>query len=337
MTHSFISMYFNYCWSLRHTFNVVQSKNLTHFDKTPSFPHTSTRGICSQGIWFHVPWRFSHRTQRLSHRFLREDPQEGWRWRQSRGQGLAPLGRENTRARSSAINRGRRRRTWWTTAPARRGASSSGRGSGSLLPCATADAPPRKRRPPPKGESPRRRAGVLLDINMLVLALLFITDLPVGQNSVRQRIQQASISRLGKKIQYIPAHTGTYQYVLLKIILFSISTSQYVPVCTCLFCLMPILYLLVLPCTVFVPPCTVLYRLVPSCTVLYCVGTRWYKTVHTGTYFWDLDYVSTYWYVPKSRIWYRDRYKLVHTGTYRLVQVYRIPDEHTYILLPINL
>jgi hypothetical protein len=146
--------------------------------------------------------------------------------------------------------------------------------------------PPRKRRPPPKGESPGRRAGALLDLNLLVLALLFITDLLVGQisESVRQRTQQASISRLGKKNQYIPVHTSTYQYALLKIILFSISTSQYVPVCTCLFCLMSILYLLVLPCTVFVPPCTVLYRLVLSCTALYCVGRRWYKTVHTGTY-----------------------------------------------------
>ena len=42
-------MYLNYCWSLRHTFNVVQSKNLTYFDNTPLFPHTSARGIYSKG------------------------------------------------------------------------------------------------------------------------------------------------------------------------------------------------------------------------------------------------------------------------------------------------
>ncbi len=36
-------MYFNHCWSFRHTFNVVESKNLTYFNKTPLFPHTSTQ------------------------------------------------------------------------------------------------------------------------------------------------------------------------------------------------------------------------------------------------------------------------------------------------------
>jgi hypothetical protein len=60
--------------------------------------------------------------------------------------------------------------------PARRSASRGGRDGGSRYPCATADAP-RKLRPPPKGESFGRRAGALLDINMLVLALLFVSAL----------------------------------------------------------------------------------------------------------------------------------------------------------------
>ena len=51
-------MYFNYFWSLRHTFNVIQSKNLTYFYKTPLFPHTSTRGIYSQGTDFMYPDAF---------------------------------------------------------------------------------------------------------------------------------------------------------------------------------------------------------------------------------------------------------------------------------------
>ncbi len=61
---------------------------------------------------------------------------------------------------------------------------------------------------------------------------------------------------------------------------------QYVP----FFFVMPILYLLVLPCTIFVPPCTVLYSLVQwlSCTFLYCIGTRWYKVVQDCTYWYVL-------------------------------------------------
>jgi hypothetical protein len=55
-------------------------------------------------------------------------------------------------------------------------------------------------------------AGALLDINMLVLALLFDTDLlaRIGQNSVRQRIQQASISRDRQKHSI---HHSTYWYI----------------------------------------------------------------------------------------------------------------------------
>ncbi len=38
LSHNFIPKYFNNCWSFRHTFNVVQSKSLTYFDKTPFIP-----------------------------------------------------------------------------------------------------------------------------------------------------------------------------------------------------------------------------------------------------------------------------------------------------------
>ena len=44
-------MYLNNCWSFRNTFNVVQTKSLTYFDKTPFIPsHFNTRHLFSRNL-----------------------------------------------------------------------------------------------------------------------------------------------------------------------------------------------------------------------------------------------------------------------------------------------
>ncbi len=63
----------------------------------------------------------------------------------------------------------------------------------------------------------------------------------------------------------------------------------------------PDVYCLILPCTLLVQGGTRLYILVRTAEI-------WIMSVHTG-HQWYI------WYVPKSLIWYRDRYKLVHTVT----------------------
>ena len=35
LSHIFISLHCNHCWSFKHALNIIQSKNLTYFNKTP--------------------------------------------------------------------------------------------------------------------------------------------------------------------------------------------------------------------------------------------------------------------------------------------------------------
>ena len=42
LSHIFISMHCNHCWSFKHTLNMVQSKNLTYFNKTPIIQHKAS-------------------------------------------------------------------------------------------------------------------------------------------------------------------------------------------------------------------------------------------------------------------------------------------------------
>ena len=179
--------------------------------------------------------------------------------------------------------------------------------------------PPRKRRPPPKEESPGRRAGALLDINMLVLALFFITDLPVGRNSVRQRIQQASISRDRQKNSI---HHSTYWYIPVCTAQNNPVQHQYIPVCTSMYLFVLFNADLVPPCTSLYRFCSTLYRLVPPCTVLYRLVLRWYKVVQDSTY-WYIHLESCtpvqdgmYRYVPACTYLDTNFGFLVHTSMY---------------------
>ena len=42
LSHIFISMHCNHCWSFKHALNIVPSKNLTYFKKTPIIQHTAS-------------------------------------------------------------------------------------------------------------------------------------------------------------------------------------------------------------------------------------------------------------------------------------------------------
>jgi len=42
LSHIFISMHCNHCWSFKHTLNIVPSKNLTYFNKTPIIHHKAS-------------------------------------------------------------------------------------------------------------------------------------------------------------------------------------------------------------------------------------------------------------------------------------------------------
>ena len=42
LSHIFISMHCNHCWSFKHTLNIVPSKNLTYFNKTPIIQHKAS-------------------------------------------------------------------------------------------------------------------------------------------------------------------------------------------------------------------------------------------------------------------------------------------------------
>jgi hypothetical protein len=51
LSHNFISIYFNNCWYFRNPFNVVQSKSLTYFNKTPFIPsHFNTSHLFSRNL-----------------------------------------------------------------------------------------------------------------------------------------------------------------------------------------------------------------------------------------------------------------------------------------------
>ena len=42
LSQIFISMHCNHCWSFKHTLNIVPSKNLTYFNKTPIIQHKAS-------------------------------------------------------------------------------------------------------------------------------------------------------------------------------------------------------------------------------------------------------------------------------------------------------
>ncbi len=42
LSHIFIPMHCNHSWSFKHTLNIVQSKNLTYFNKTPIIQHKAS-------------------------------------------------------------------------------------------------------------------------------------------------------------------------------------------------------------------------------------------------------------------------------------------------------
>ena len=42
LSHIFISMHCNHCWSFKHALNIIPSKNLTYFNKTPIIQHKAS-------------------------------------------------------------------------------------------------------------------------------------------------------------------------------------------------------------------------------------------------------------------------------------------------------
>ena len=51
LSHIFISLHCNHCWSFKHALNIIPSKNLTYFNKTPFIPsHFNTRHLFSRSL-----------------------------------------------------------------------------------------------------------------------------------------------------------------------------------------------------------------------------------------------------------------------------------------------
>ena len=42
LSHIFISLHCNHCWSFKHALNIIPSKNLTYFNKTPIIQHKAS-------------------------------------------------------------------------------------------------------------------------------------------------------------------------------------------------------------------------------------------------------------------------------------------------------
>jgi hypothetical protein len=73
LSHIFISMHCNHCWSFKHALNIIPSKNLTYFNKTPIIQHKAS---ILKEFYAMPPDSLLTELHDSLTRFLREHPQE---------------------------------------------------------------------------------------------------------------------------------------------------------------------------------------------------------------------------------------------------------------------
>ena len=180
LSHIFISLHCNHCWSFKHALNIIPSKNLTYFNKTPIIQHKASILKEFMPCLLTLFWQNSTTLSPLSTRASSRKPR------------LQPCPKPPRRRRRRRC-RCRRRQV-----PLRHRRAPSADPAPPLAPAAkvaseASAVSPQKPAPPIKGS-----AGPRVDWNMLELALLSLdalvsnTALSAGQNCSSESSRRAA-------------------------------------------------------------------------------------------------------------------------------------------------